>query len=62
MKCEGFSELDVEIINRARFSPMCWTVQTVEDQKNFLEFVKAFALDAIHDSSIQKQLLTPTEE
>lgn len=56
------TELDKMIIERARFSPMSWTIQTSFDQANFLEFVKLFALDAIHDTSIQKQLLESSEE
>lgn len=56
------SKLDKMIIDRARVSPMAWTVQTSFDRVNFLEFVKSFALDAIHDTIIQKQLLEINEE
>lgn len=50
-------KLDEMLIERARKSPMAWTVQTVFDKKNFCEFIKAFALDALHDTDIQEELL-----
>jgi hypothetical protein len=56
------SELDKMIIERAKSSPMSWTVQTSFDQANLIQFVKSFALDAIYDSAIQKQLLEINEE
>jgi len=50
-------KLDEVIIELARFSPMSWTLKTEQDKQNLCEFVKAFALDAIHDNDIQIELM-----
>lgn len=55
-------KLDEMILELARFSPMSWTVQTDFDKKNLCEFVKAFALDALHDLDIQHELLKEDKE
>ena len=49
-------EIDKLIIERARISPLAFAVQTEMDKENFVAFVKAFALDAIHDLSISQKL------
>lgn len=55
-------KLDEMILELARFSPMSWTVQTDFDKKNLCEFVKAFALDTLHDLDIQHELLKEDKE
>lgn len=54
-------KLDEMILDLARFSPMSWTVQTDFDKKNLCEFVKAFALDALHDLDVRNELLKEEE-
>lgn len=49
-------EIDKLIIERARISPLAFAVQTEMDKENFVAFVKAFTLDAIHDLSISQEL------
>lgn len=51
------NDFDQSIIDDARKGPMAFAVQNDNDQRNFLEFVKFFALTAIHDSEIQEELL-----
>lgn len=50
---ESFDELLVE---RARFSPVAWAVQTEQDRKNLCEFVKSICLDCIYDGELQNKL------
>ena len=49
------------IVESARISPMAYAVQTEMDREHFVAFVKAFALDALHDSSIREKLFEVDE-
>lgn len=51
------SMIEEYILERAKYSPMAWTLKCETDKQNLCEFVKGFMLDAIYDANIQKQLM-----
>ena len=51
------NEVEQRIIDNARKSPLAWTVQTEQDQRNLLEFVREVAVCAVVDSDYRRALL-----
>lgn len=54
--------IDDMIVEAARVSPMAYAVQSEMDRQHFVEFVKSFALDALHDSTIREKLFEVDSE
>lgn len=61
MSTDKLSDLDNLILEEARNQQIRFPPANSEERLNFVNFVKAFSLDVMHDSSIQKQLLEPSE-